>query len=218
MKNMPKKVRKGSTLAEICVVLAVVSIVSTVVLSFCMMANRRAVASANRLRIMEERKMIETIVETWCENMVAAGKDISIGGENDISVAFSLNNDGMLTAKMLDGSDIQFKFDVAKSLTFNVISHDLSGFEGLGDAEKKDLLNDVLIVCTVEFDAIGVDSAYTPKYIFTVNSRSGESMFVESEQTAQPDDSKPTEPPVTPETPEPPVTPEEEQGEAGGAE
>ena len=178
MKNMPKKVRKGSTLAEICVVLAVVSIVSTVVLSFCMMANRRAVASANHLRIMEERKMIETIVETWCDSMVAAGKDISIGGENDISIAFSLSNEGMLTAKMPDGSDIQFKFDVAKSLTFNVISHDLSDFEGLGEAEKKDLLNDVLIVCTVEFDAVGVEPAYTPRYVFAVNPRIGESITV----------------------------------------
>lgn len=183
MKNMPKKVRKGSTLAEICVVLAVVSIVSTVVLSFCMMANRRAVASANRLRIMEERKMIETIVETWCDSMAAAGKAISlapwsnswlVAGESTIA----LGDDGMLIATMPEGPDIQFKCDAAKSLMFNVISHDLSDFEGLGEAEKKDLLNDVLIVCTVEFDAVGVEPAYTPRYVFAVNPRIGESINV----------------------------------------
>ena len=187
MKNMPKKVRKGSTLAEICVVLAVVSIVSTVVLSFCMMANRRAVASANRLRIMEERKMIETIVETWCDSMAAEGKAISlapwsnswlVAGESPNMNTIVLSGDGMLMAKMPDGSDIQFKFDAAKSLMFNVISHDLSDFEGLGEAEKKDLLNDVLIVCTVEFDAVGVEPAYTPRYVFVVNSRIGESINV----------------------------------------
>ena len=186
MKNMPKKVRRGSTLAEICVVLAVVAIVSTVVLSFCMMANRRAVASANHLRIMEERKMIETIVETWCDSMAAEGKAISLApysnstliadaGGDQCTIAL---RDGVLTATMPEGPDIQFKCDAAKTMMFNVISHDLSDFEGLGEAEKKDLLNDVLIVCTVEFDAIGVDSAYTPKYVFIVNSRIGESINV----------------------------------------
>ena len=147
-----------------------------------MMANRRSVASANRLRIMEERKMIETIVETWCESMAAEGKNISF---EVISDAITLSPDGMLTATMPEGPAIQFKFDAANSLTFNVISHDLSDFEGLGDAEKKDLLNDVLIVCTVEFDAVGVEPAYTPRYVFAVNPRIGESMFVESEQTEQ---------------------------------
>lgn len=179
MKNMPKKVRKGSTLAEICVVLAVVSIVSTVVLSFCMMANRRAVASANRLRIMEERKMIETIVETWCDSMAAEEQDISL---EFINSQITLDRSGMLTATMPEGPDIQFKCDAAKTMMFNVIPSE----------------NDVLIVCTVEFNAIGADLINPPKYVFVVNPRSGESIFVESEQTAQPDDSKPTEPPVTP--------------------
>ena len=177
MENMPKRIRKGSTLAEICVVLAVVSIVSTVVLSFCMMANRRSVASANRLRIMEERKMIETIVETWCESMAAEGKNISFEVIRD---AITLSPDGMLTATMPEGPAIQFKFDAANSLTFNVISHDLSDFEGLGDAEKKDLLNDVLIVCTVEFNDPYADPINSPTYVFTVNPRVSESIPLES--------------------------------------
>ena len=113
-------------------------------------------------------------------------------------------------AKMPDGSDIQFKFDAAKSLMFNVISHDLSDFEGLGEAEKKDLLNDVLIVCTVEFDAVGVEPAYTPRYVFAVNPRIGESMFVESAQPDQSEESEPSKPVVTPGG-------EDEQVEEGGA-
>ena len=203
MENMPKRIRKGSTLAEICVVLAVVSIVSTVVLSFCMMANRRSVASANRLRIMEERKMIETIVETWCESMAAAGKDISLvpdsnspliadagGDQNTIALS-----DGVLTATMPEGPPIQFKFDAAKSLMFNVISHDLSDFEGLGEAEKKDLLNDVLIVCTVEFNDPYADPINSPTYVFTVNPRVGETMLVENEQPEEPVQPEPPEQP-----------------------
>jgi type II secretory pathway pseudopilin PulG len=187
VKNMPKKVRKGSTLAEICVVLAVVSIVSTVVLSFCMMANRRAVASANHLRIMEERKMIETIVETWCDSMAAEGKAIStapwsnswlVAGESTIA----LGDDGMLIATMPEGPSIQFKCDVAKTLEFRVIFHDLSTFEGLGDAEKKDLLNDVLIVCTVEFNDPYADPINSPTYVFTVNPRISESIPMESKE------------------------------------
>ena len=171
MKNMPKKVRRGSTLAEICVVLAVVSIVSTVVLSFCMMANRRAVASANRLRIMEERKMIETIVETWCDSMAAEGKAISLApGSNSPLIAdaggdqctIALGDDGMLIATMPEGPDIQFKCDAAKTMMFNVIPNG----------------NDVLIVCKVEFNAIGADSINPPEYVFVVNSRIGESINV----------------------------------------
>ena len=170
MKNISKRVRKGSTLAEICVVLAVVSIVSTVVLSFCMMANRRSVASANRLRIMEERKMIETIVETWCESMAAEGKDISLVPDSNSPLIADADGDqctialrdGVLTATMPEGPDIQFKCDAAKTMMFNVIPNG----------------NDVLIVCTVEFNAIGADIINPPKYVFVVNSRIGESITV----------------------------------------
>ena len=124
---------------------------------------------------MEERKMIETIVETWCESMAAEGENIS---REVINSKFNLDGNGMLTATMPSGSDIQFKFDTVSSLMFNVISHDLRDFEGLGEEEKKDLLNDVLIVCTVEFNAIGADIINPPKYVFVVNSRIGESITV----------------------------------------
>jgi hypothetical protein len=119
---------------------------------------------------MEERKMIETIVETWCDRMAAAGKDISLvpdsnspliadagGDQNTIALS-----DGVLTATMPDGSDIQFKCDAAKTMMFNVIPNG----------------NDVLIVCTVEFNAIGADIINPPEYVFVVNSRIGESITV----------------------------------------
>jgi type II secretory pathway pseudopilin PulG len=168
-----KKIRKGSTLAEICVVLAVVSIVTTVVLSFCMMTNRRSVASANRLHIMEELEMLESIVETWRDSVAVAGKDISLapdsnspliadagGDQNTIALS-----DGVLTATMPDGSDIQFKCDAAKTMMFNLIP-----------AEEDP--SNVLIVCTVEFNAIGADVVNPPEYVFVVNSRIGESITV----------------------------------------
>jgi hypothetical protein len=66
----------------------------------------------------------------------------------------TLDRNGMLTATMPDGSDIQFKCDVAKTMMFNVIPNG----------------NDVLIVCTVEFNP--------PEYVFVVNSRIGESITV----------------------------------------
>ena len=207
MENMPKRIRKGSTLTEICVVLAVVSIVSTVVLSFCMMANRRSVASANRLRIMEERKMIETIVETWCESMAAAGKDISI---IDVRDSITLT-EGILKAKMPEEPSIQFKCDAAKSLIFNVysnISNNLGDLSIPDDPEKAKA--NILIVCTVEFNDPYADPINPPKYVFAVNSRIGESSFVKNEQTDQSKESEPSEPVVTPGG--------EEQGEAGGAE
>jgi hypothetical protein len=108
---------------------------------------------------MEERKMIETIVETWSESMAAEGENISL---EVIESKITLDRNGMLTATMPDGSDIQFKCDAAKTMMFNVITNG----------------NDVLIVCTVEFNAIGADVFNPPKYVFVVNSRIGESITV----------------------------------------
>ena len=57
--------KKGMTLAEIVVVLAVVAIVSTIVVSFSLMVNRKAQISRNKVDVVGEITLVEKLVDNW---------------------------------------------------------------------------------------------------------------------------------------------------------
>lgn len=62
---MKRNKRKGATLAEICIVMAVVAIVSLSVTSFATMASGRGTAAATKLDAMGDLELVEAIVESW---------------------------------------------------------------------------------------------------------------------------------------------------------
>ena len=69
---MQRNYRKGVTLAEMCIVLAVVAIVSLSVASFATMAGGRGTAAATKLDAMGDLEIVEAIVESW---ILEAAKD-----------------------------------------------------------------------------------------------------------------------------------------------
>ena len=62
---MQRNYRKGVTLAEMCIVLAVVAIVSLSVASFATMAGGRGTAAATKLDAMGDLEIVEAVVESW---------------------------------------------------------------------------------------------------------------------------------------------------------
>ena len=72
---MQRNYRKGVTLAEMCIVLAVVAIVSLSVASFATMAGGRGTAAATKLDAMGDLEIVEAIVESW---ILEAAKDYDI--------------------------------------------------------------------------------------------------------------------------------------------
>ena len=61
---MKKNGRKGVTLAEMCIVLAVVAIVSLSVASFATMAGGRGTAAATKLDAMGDLEVVDELLST----------------------------------------------------------------------------------------------------------------------------------------------------------
>ncbi len=57
--------RRGVTLVELCVVIALVAILSTMVVSFSVLTSRRSRAAEARLSAMQEIAKIEVVVDAW---------------------------------------------------------------------------------------------------------------------------------------------------------
>lgn len=78
MKRKQKKA--GISIAEMCVVLAVLAIAGAVVVSFTAMVSARSNASTTKLKAAEELDMSQAILESWVDRMLAL--DASITADN----------------------------------------------------------------------------------------------------------------------------------------
>lgn len=106
---MKKNNRKGVTLAEICIVLAVVAIVSLSVASFATMAGGRGTSAATKLDAMGDLEIVEAVVESW---ILEATKDpenkIIVDQDSDIAV---IDKDGKsLGSIMRSGHTLHISF------------------------------------------------------------------------------------------------------------
>lgn len=91
--------KKGATLAELCVVLAVITIISVVVVSFSVMVHQRVNISTDKLKAMEDITIVEHFIEGWVETMMQDRPDDTL---NDI-VFFATEtvDDGLFSYKRL---------------------------------------------------------------------------------------------------------------------
>ena len=80
------KHRKGFTLSELCIVLALVAVVATIVTSFCLVVHQRSVISSARLNIVNEVNVVETFVERWVDKMSEKGATFSIAEDGTLTV------------------------------------------------------------------------------------------------------------------------------------
>ena len=114
---MKRNKKKGATLAEMCIVMAVVAIVSLSVTSFATMASGRGTAAATKLDAMGDLEIVEAIVESW---ILEVAKD----PENVINIDPKVSN--KITATKNDPvTNRSIMFD---QQTLNVT------FPGVGDA------------------------------------------------------------------------------------
>ena len=157
MKKRSIRSRKAMTLAEICIVLAVIAIVSTVVASFCLFANHRAVASSNRMQILNEVSAIEKIVEQFVDaNANITVEDGALTAENS-KISFV---DGALIATIREGSDpIKLDCETVESISFDLMTKSA----------------DSLVFCRVSCKIpLANGESKSETHVFCVNSRLGE--------------------------------------------
>lgn len=118
-----KRKRTGITIAEMCVVLAVLAIVGTVVVSFSVMVNARSAAATTKLSASEDRELCQVILKSWVDRMT--GLDASItADETGLSATVEGQayrvawEEGTLTAPLPDGQKLFCPIDTVEELQF----------------------------------------------------------------------------------------------------
>ena len=159
--------RRGVTVAELVVALALVSVMSIVVISFIMLMNSRTKANAANDTVIQDRQIIKAGVEAWLENSLADGAAFSLqadnksvcsqydGVENSCTLVFE---DGVLQGTYPNGEPLTIRTKSVSDITFQLM---------MADGSK-----DFLLFCTViggEED-LGKKTSYT----FCVNPHEGE--------------------------------------------
>lgn len=166
-KKLRRSSRIGISIAEMCVVLAVVSIAALMVVSFTTLVSAHTQASAVKLNAMEDMELTEVIVEDWVEKMLdqdAASIDAGEGkltariGGRDYSIYLE---ESALVAQLPGESDRTFPLKTMKALRFDTIP-------------KTD---SAIYFCTMVYEvpshtSEGVERTYT----FCVQPRTGESL------------------------------------------
>ena len=119
--------KKGSSLAEMCVVLAVVSIVALIVVSFTTMVSARGTVGAAKLKMMEDRQLTKVILESWLnqlteENAVITADESGLSAAIDGEVFSVTLEEDRLTADVPNGDPLSCPIHTITGITFDAIS------------------------------------------------------------------------------------------------
>jgi competence protein ComGC len=123
--------KKGSSLAEMCVVLAVVSIVALTVVSFTTMVSARSSVSAAKLKMMEDRQLTKIILESWLNRAVQAEAVVTVDANGNISASLPegepctvLLEEDRIVAPVPGGDPLSCPINTLTSLAFTQMSHE----------------------------------------------------------------------------------------------
>ena len=167
--------RKGMTLAEIVVVLAVVAIVSTIVVSFSIMVDTKTRVSTAKADAVTDIRVVENLVDGWVYRQTLKNGEFVISEDGNISctvegVVYDLSFDteaGYLLGELPvdEGEKLSVYTKCIESISFEMFHKNTT------DGSNKD----VLIMCTVNYyllDNAGIK--YLTTYVFCVNEYAGD--------------------------------------------
>lgn len=160
------KQKKGMSLAEICVVLAVISIVSLMVISFTTMVSARSTVSAAKLKAMDDQELTEVILENWIDHMVAKQAVISVeentlyATKDGINYTVCLEEDKLI-APLTDGTFLSCPINTVTELRFDHLTSS----------------DDTIYFCTAVYDYPDPrGGTITREYTFCINPHIGETL------------------------------------------
>ena len=123
--------KKGSSLAEMCVVLAVVSIVTLMVVSFTTMVSARGTVGAAKLKMMEDRQLTKIVLDGWLYQALAADATVTVDANGNISASLSegepytvLLEEDRIVAPVPGEDPLFCPINTLTSLTFIEMSHE----------------------------------------------------------------------------------------------
>ena len=180
---MKRNKKKGATLAEMCIVMAVVAIVSLSVTSFATMASGRGTAAATKLDAMGDLEIVEAVVESW---ILEATKDpenvINIDPEVSNKITATKNDPATSGSIMFDRQTLNVTFpNVDDAVLYRLKSIKGVQFaeETRGDGEREISL----YYCTVTYQYRNGIVTKDQTYTFCVYPRVGEIVGGTNEST-----------------------------------
>jgi len=161
--------RKGITLSEICIVLAVVSIVSLAVVSFAAMATGRGATGTDKLKVMQDIELLEAMVDNWFNEVYIFDNNTLVRPE---VVDESPNVLAVGDKKLwLENGNLYTQFSEENIRTYR--------FETVTELKFKRLRqgSDDIYFCTVTYAyRRGQNTPVEETYTFCINPRVGESI------------------------------------------
>ncbi len=164
---MNRKLKIGVSIAEMCIVLAVLAIVGTLVVSFSLMVSARASASTTRLSAADDLKVSQSILDGWVDRMTGLGAqftadDTGLSATVDGETYAVKLQEGTLIAPLPDGTNLSCPISTAEAIRF-------------GQLTKPD--SNPLIFCTLTYTVKSPNGAKTVvEDTFTILSRVGETV------------------------------------------
>ena len=164
---MKRNKRKGATLAEMCIVMAVVAIVSLSVTSFATMASGRGTAAATKLDAMGDLEIVEAVVESWIAEAVKQESVITTPGAN--GAAISINENDLIRVRSSGWMEVSFPGEN------EILDYRLKSVTGLNiDTETNETGTATIYYCTVTYEYRNGLVTKDQTYTFCVYPRVGE--------------------------------------------
>lgn len=167
--------RKGVTLAEMSIVMAVIAIVSLSVVSFVTITSGRGTNSVAKLNAMEELELVEAVVDSWFAQTSTETTDVIVVSGGQVKV-------NGLSPVYLERETLHVDFPGTGEVDYH--------FEKIIGLSFDDLKNgdDVLYFCTVTYFSDSEDDTQT--YTFCINPRVGETIVPEPTETTTEQDTQ----------------------------
>lgn len=175
--NKRNNSRKGATLAELIIVLAVLVIAATMVVSFSSMMHGAQGISNERFEAMQDVTAAESIIEGFIESncnqsasvAFKSGSLVFTRGQNSEKKEATLgfhNNIHYIISSGYNGESVKMEFEHIDSITFKFMSTN-----GYVDNESEIVATgDIIYYCTINYSVDKTNYTYT----FCVNPYTGE--------------------------------------------
>lgn len=169
--------KKGMSLAEIVVVLAVVAIVSTIVVSFSIMVDNKTRVSNAKVDAVSDIRVVESVIDGWVyRHTLDGGKFViddgniscTVGGEV-YKLSFD-SEDGYLLGELPNNDEGE-----EEKLWFYTKCIESISFEMFHKNTDDNVDEDVLIMCTINYYLVdNASMKYLTTYVFCVNEYVGD--------------------------------------------
>ena len=142
-----KKSKSGFTIAELCIVFALIAIVCVMVVFFSTYISKRVKLNNQHIALLRDVKSTETFVESWVADMRENGATFSIGGKSKISATANGETHELV---LIDGKLVADFFGQIEEKTLNLESFD--SFTVTKEEKGEKVIFFVTMTASIEYD------------------------------------------------------------------